>query len=409
MSGPARAPLDFSAFWHAPYRPLFLAAFLSAFLALAWWPLGVRLGLPAPGLQPTVLWHIHELIFGFAGAAVGGYLLTALPGWTGREPVRGRALQALVLVWVLARVATALAMALPAAVPLIFNATYFIGLAAIIGYQVIAAGVYRKLGFVAAVVMLALVEALFLGEALVGRVLTALYLAQILLIGFGLLMTGVAAWAIPAFTRNWLAQTGRAGVTVRDRPWPRAAAQALLGLALLLRLAGYSDASNVTLIAEAVAMLWTMSGWQSRAALSNPLLAALHLGYLWVPVGLLAVGAIGLGLVDYPMGDAFHSITIGAMAGLIMAISGRAAAHIPGGDMRAGAGFIIGVVAIWIATWLRLAAPLFAVRSPDLFLAAALVWELGWLAFIIGFVPALTGPVRRPVLSGRRHEPPPRD
>jgi len=403
MSRVARKPLDFSAFWHAPYRPLFLAAFLSALFSVAWWPLGVRLGLPAPGLAPAVLWHIHELIFGFAAAAVGGYLLTALPGWTGREPLRGRGLQALVLTWGLARVATAVAMALPPAVPLVLNAAYFLGLAGIIGYQVIAARAYRKLGFVGAVVMLGLVEALFLNAALAGRVLTGLYLAQTLLIGFALLMTGVAAWAIPAFTRNWLVQSGHTGPGVRERPLARAAAQVFLGLGLVLRLAGYTDPASVILIAAAMAMFWTMSGWRSRAVLFNPLLAALHLAYLWVPVGILSLGVIGLGLVAYPAGDAIHTITIGAMAGLIMAIAGRAASHTASGDMRAGAGFVLGVLAIWITTWLRLSAPFFPARSGDIHVAAALLWALGWIAFILGFIPALSGPVQRPVLSGRKH------
>lgn len=407
MSHAARRSLDFSAFWHAPYRPLFLAAFLWALVSLAWWPLGVRLGLPAPGLAPAVLWHVHELIFGFAAAAVGGYLLTALPGWTGREPLRGRGVQALVLAWALARVATAVAMTLPPLVPIVLNAAYFLGLAAIIGYQVITARAYRKLGFVGAVVMLGLVEALFLNEALAGRVLTGLYLAQTLLIGFALLMTGVAAWAIPAFTRNWLLQSGHGGPEVRDMGPARAAAQALLGLGLGLRLAGFGDASSATLIAAALAMLWTMSGWQSRAALSNPLLAALHLAYLWVPLGILLLGVIGLGLVAYPAGDAIHTLTIGAMAGLIMAIAGRAASHRASGDMRAGRGFALGVLAIWITTWLRLSAPFFPARSTDIHVAAALLWDLGWIAFIIGFIPALTGPVQRPVLSGRKHMRPP--
>lgn len=403
LSREARQKFDFSAFWEAPYRPLFLAAFLAAFLSLAWWPLGVRLGLPAPGLQPVVLWHVHELIFGFAGAAVGGYLLTALPGWTSRPPLRGWGLKALVFAWILARVTTAMATVLPPALPLVFNAAYFLGLAAIICYQVIAAGAYRKLGFVGAVLALGLGEALFLSGALAGRVLTSLYLAQTLLIGFAVLMTGVAAWAIPAFTRNWMAQSGRAGLKVREMPLPRAAAQGLLGLALALRLAGYADAASAALIAAAMAMLWTMSGWRSSATLSNPLLAALHLAYLWVPVGILTLGIIGLGFVAYPMADAFHTITIGAMSGLIMAISGRAASYTASGDMRAGAGFVVGVLAIWITTWLRLSAPFFPARSADIHFAAALLWDVGWLVFIIGFMPALTGPVRRPVLSGRKH------
>ena len=392
---------DFSAFWQAPYRPLFLSAFLCALLTVAWWPLGVQLGLPAPGLEPAVLWHVHELIFGFAAAAIGGYLLTALPSWTGRPALRSTGLKALVLVWLLARAAMAISTALPLALPLLLNAVFLCGLACIIGQQVVAAGAYRKLGFAAAMLALGLGEAVFLTEAAAGNIWNSLALAQTVLTGMILLLFSVGARAIPAFTRNWLAQNRCAGPSVREFPRIRAASQGLLALALALKLAGYADAAHAALIAAATAMLWTMLGWQTRAALSNPLLAAQHLAFLWLPLGALVIGVTGLGVADFPMAGAVHSITIGAMSGLIMAIAGRAGCHSRDGIMRAGNGFVAGVLLVWITTWIRLAAPLFPAHAESLIAAAALLWCAGWLAFLSGFLPALSGPVPRPVLSGR--------
>lgn len=96
-------------FWAAPYRPMFSGAALWAIVCIGWWPLGVRLGLPAPAFEPTLLWHVHELLFGFAALAVGGYLLTALPNWVAKPPEQGMILKLLMGFWVLGRLTTAMA------------------------------------------------------------------------------------------------------------------------------------------------------------------------------------------------------------------------------------------------------------------------------------------------------------
>ncbi|MEW2911273.1 NnrS family protein [Leisingera sp. JC11] len=397
---------DFSAFWDAPYRPLFLLAFLSALLTVAWWPLGVRLGMPDPGLEPAVLWHVHELLFGFAPAAIGGYLLTAMPGWTARPPLCGAGLKALVTIWLLARAATAMSAALPLAVPLLLNIAYFLGLAGYLLHELIAARACRKLGFAAAVFALGLGEAVFLANAATGDVWACLAIAQTILSGLTLLLFSVGARAVPAFTRNWLAQKGQRGLKVRERPRIRGAAQGVLALALALKLAGAAHAADAVLVAAAVLIVWSMLGWKTAAVLSNPLLAALHLAFLWLPVGALMIGVAGLGLWDYPVSSALHAITIGAMSGLIMAIAGRAGAHCSDGIMRARPALTTGVLLNGATAWVRLAVPLFPAISEELTSAAALLWSAGWLVFITGFLPALTGSPPRPVLSGRRVYPP---
>ncbi|WP_264211397.1 NnrS family protein [Leisingera thetidis] len=393
---------NFGTFWAAPYRPLFFAAFLWAILSIAWWPLGVRFGLPAPELAPAVAWHVHELIFGFGAAAIGGYLLTALPAWTARPSLCGAGLKALVLIWFLARIVTAKAMTLPFAVPLALNAAYFLGLAWFICHQAVTSGAYRKLGFGVAVLALGVGEALFLSEAAGGRTWYAPDIIQAVLAGLVLMLASTGARIIPAFTRNWLAQTGYAGPPVAERARLRNTASGLLALVFALKLANYADAAHAALIAAAMALLCTMQGWRTKAVLSNPLLVALHLAYLWLPVGALILGATGLGFVRYPMADALHSITIGAMSGLILAIAGRAACRSENGIMRAGTGFMAGTLAVWITTCLRLAGPLIPAYSDGILTAAALLWCAGWLVFTAAFLPALSGPVRRPVLSGRK-------
>ncbi|NIZ59608.1 hypothetical protein DL239_01315 [Sedimentitalea sp. CY04] len=397
-------PRSFSHFWEAPHRPLFLASFLCAFATVAWWPLGVEIGLPPPGFEPVVMWHAHELIFGFAGAAVGGYLLTALPSWTGLPLVQGTPLKALLFLWLLSRLTTALADHIPATLLLVLNAGYPLCLATIIFRQTLSCRLYGKAGFGLTVLCLGTADALFMATALTGNPDVSLTIARVVLFGFALLITFIGGRAIPAFTNNWLDRTNRQDLRIKS-PWlPRLIAQGALALAIIAMLAGLADAANAALICAAITILWMMRRWRTATALTNPLLAAQHLGFLWLPLGLALTGTLAFAPQTYPTGDALHALTIGAMSGLIMAIAGRAACHRISGDMRANTGFILGALLIWVTTWVRLSAPILDQHTPTILLAAAGLWCLAWATFIAGFRPALTGPVVRPILSGKKHQ-----
>src|SRR5579872_4150506 len=96
------------------FRPMFLAAGSWAVIALALW-LAMFFGyLQLPTRFDPLAWHIHEMLFGFVMAAVGGFLLTAIATWTGRLPVRGRALALLAGLWLLGRIACLISADLPA-------------------------------------------------------------------------------------------------------------------------------------------------------------------------------------------------------------------------------------------------------------------------------------------------------
>lgn len=401
MTCPAERTWSFRDFWDAPHRPLFLAAVLCALITVACWPLFAWVG---PTEQfPAVLWHVHELIFGFAGAAIGGYLLTALPSWTSRPPMKGSALIGLTMVWILARLVTGLAGFVSPITLVTINAGYFAVLTLILAQQIIAAKAYQKLGFIVVCAGMGIMDALFLTASLAGSPWFSLELARVMLLGVTLLMITIGTRAIPAFTQNWLIGTGRPLPRARSGRESRALAQGFIVAVIIARLLGQEELAAFSLILAALSLFWNMRGWRCLTALTNPLLAALHLAFLWLPAGLLMLGLIGLNPSLYPASDAVHAITIGGMSGLIMAIAGRAAAHSRTGVLKATSGFVLGVVSIWLATWARLAAPVFATYSNELLQITALIWCLGWMCFLVGFQSALVGPPRRPVLSGQRH------
>lgn len=404
MTPPAGKGRNLSHFWEAPHRPLFLAAFFCALVTVAWWPLGVQLGLPAPRFEPAVLWHIHELLFGFTAAAIGGYLLTALPSWTGLPLVRGNPLQVLLLFWITSRLATAQADEMPVWLLQFINTGYFLWLAGLLSHQIILRGAYRKSGFVAVVLALGCAEALFLHVALSGHPWVSFKLTHSAIIGLSLLMTVIGTRAIPAFTNNWFDQTQRPDLRIAQTPTLQHLVQALLGAALTGMLVGQFNVAYGALILAGLTLLGIMCRWRTATTLSNPLLVAQHLAFLWLPIGQITIGILWFFPGYYPSADAVHAITIGAVSGLIMAIAGRAAAHQENGDMRAGIGFVLGVLMIWATTWIRLTAPLFPQHAAAILAVAAVIWALGWVVFIAGFLRAVTGPVIRPVLSGRKHQ-----
>ena len=125
------------------FRPFFLLAGVYALVAMALWLLVLRGGVLLPGPMDPLSWHAHEMLFGFAGAAVAGFVLTAVPNWTGRLPLSGVPLLLLVLLWAAARVLAAAPVPWPlvAAVDVAFPVT----LCAVVVREVIAGGNRRNL------------------------------------------------------------------------------------------------------------------------------------------------------------------------------------------------------------------------------------------------------------------------
>lgn len=389
--------------WLAPHRPLFLAVGLWAISAIAWWQWGALLSLPVPSLGGGAGWHAHEMLIGFGGAAVAAYILTALPGWTGRPAPSGAVLKALVACWLLQRVAIALAGWLPVALTVLPGLAYFGALAVIVALELIRARAWHRLAFVLIFVALGGFDLLFvLGASRPVFGLDQPVLTRALVMVFVIKISVIGGRMLPAFTANWLRQRGHAGrlpVVNRLAGW--------LGLAALvaafgLTLAQAGEASGVALIAAGMCQLWRMASWRGRHVLANPLLVMMHTAFAWLGLGLIAVGLVRLVPGLAREADVVHVLTMGAMAGMILAVAARAAARRDGGVLRAGPVLIGAFVVITAALGLRLAVILWPQDYLVLTGAAALVWIGGWGLFLAAFAAKLTGPVERPVFSGTK-------
>ncbi len=387
-------------FWAMPYRPLFPAAFLCAVTVVLIWPLGAEFGWDAPSLGTPALWHAHELLFGFGGAAVGGYMLTALPSWTGSRPFQGRPLQLLMLFWCLSRLVCANGGQLPVWAVLLPGLGYFLFLAAILARAIISAKEGRKAGFVAVVLALGFCDALLLISSISGAYAQASQVAGAMILVFSMLIVVIGAKAIPAFSRNWmLAVYDQKGDDTSPAPWVVVLCIAIGTVSYLVNAGMFG---GLALLLAAGILVRRMQTWFQWETLTNPLLTALNAAFLWLPFGLSLIAVAVMAPSAFSTAAALHAITVGAMGCLIMAITARAAAKREKGVLHARHGFALCATLIWLASVSRLAAPLLPDHYSPVISASALMWCLGWLAFTITFIPALIGPPNRPVLSGNR-------
>ena len=200
------------------FRPFFLAAGVAAIASMVMWLLVLEGHVAAPELLEPVLWHQHEMLYGMVLAAIAGFLLTAVPNWTGRLPVRGVPLAAFAGLWLTARLAMALAGLLDPWMVALAALAFPIALLAAVGREVVAGRNWRNLKVVAVLAVLAacdaavMAEPLGLGPPLAAPALTLALMTVVLLIGL------IGGRIVPSFTRNWLAKRARPSCR---RPFPR--------------------------------------------------------------------------------------------------------------------------------------------------------------------------------------------
>lgn len=381
--------------WQAAHRPLFLCAGMCAVLAPAVWLLPGGLGADPVG------WHLHELLFGMGGAAIGGYLLTALPSWTAGGRVSPQGLRALTLLWLLARLALPLAATLPILLTLAMALGYFAALGLTLARHLIAAGVWHRLWLVGAIAALALGDAAFLADRQGWRDTGFDPLMMVLL--FAGLIGIIGGRAVPAFTRSWL-QSMAPGQTLHDSRVLASGALIATATGAGLALAGQATAGGAWLVSAGILQALRLLGWRSLDARHYPALLLLHLAWLWLPVGLILIGTALRQPQVLPIAAATHALTMGAMGAMILGIAGRAAMARQAGRLIAGPGLVLAFALVWLAAALRILTPFVPQSGPDPVMASAALWMLGWSLFLWSYRPALHGPLPFPILSARRRD-----
>jgi uncharacterized protein involved in response to NO len=373
-------------FLRGGFRPFFFGAATWGLIAIALWLCSLAGAVALPTRFDPVAWHRHEMLFGFVGAAVCGFVLTAIPNWTGRLPIAGKPLLSLFGMWAVARLAVLFSAGFgywPAA---ILDVGLFLALALMAGREVIASK-NRNLPIVGLVLLFGLADgADYAGSAgiippdLGWRGAIALIIIMISVIGGRI---------IPSFTRNWMAKQGiKAGLPTQPQSLDLLVI-ASTAIALLFWLAVPDDRLiGWMLVLAAAAQALRISRWGGARTISDPLVAVLHAGYAWIPAGLLLLGLSAAGF-DIPRSAGIHALTAGAMTTMILAVMSRASLGHTGRDLVASPATVASYACVTIGALLRVAASL-GVGDYSLMLdIAGTFWGLALLLFAVVYAPIL--------------------
>ena len=376
--------------WSLAFRPFFLAAAIWAALALALWIVLFMTGGVLPSRFDPLSWHIHAMLFGFAPAAIAGFMLTAIPNWTGRPPVKGGQLAGLAGLWLLGRIACLVSAFLPLWLAGAIDLAFPVALCAVAAREVIAARNWRNLMMPIPIGVLAIADLLAYLE-LAGYGVSAGLGWRLAIVAIIALVSAIGGRIVPAFTRNWLVKRGVAKLPAAHGVIDRAALAVLHTGLLGWAIFPASKPVGAILIAAAALNLWRLARWRGPAAAAEPLLAILHLGYAWVVVGAALLGSSMLSAA-VPQAAAIHAFTAGAIGTVVLAVMTRVARGHTGRALEADRVTTAIYLMITVAAATRVVAA-FAGASAMIPLAvSAILWVASFGLFAASYGPMLLSP-----------------
>jgi uncharacterized protein involved in response to NO len=387
------AKLSSTALFSAGFRPFFLGGSLWAAGAMALWIALITGQITFAQSYGAVAWHAHEFLFGYVTASLAGFLLTAIPNWTGRLPVRGGPLLALFLIWVVGRAAL-LAVDVIGVVPAAVVDSLFLPCLGIVAMrEIVAGGNWRNARIAVLVTLLALANIVFHAEVIVAGM--PFYGLRGGIAVMVVIITVIGGRITPSFTHNWLAARGGEHLPVSFGRYDMAAV-ALGAIALILWIAlPETAATGVLLLVAGVAHAIRLWRWAGRRTWREPLLVVLHIGYAFVPLGFFCVGVSVLWPALLPVDAAIHAWTAGAMGMMTLAVMTRASRGHLGYELTARPPTQAIYLAIGVAALARLAVPFAGSFTMPLLSLAGAAWIAAFLGFVALYGPKLLLPRRR--------------
>jgi len=329
------------------FRPFFLLCGVYALLIVPLWLFRFAHDSVPFGELPGMYWHAHEMLYGFVIAAVAGFLLTAVPSWTGARGFAGWPLLVAVAAWLLGRVA----MSTAGSVPFWF------------------------------------LSALRSGDASLAGGATRAAIDFVLI-----LVTVIGGRIVPAFTANALRKRGEA-VEIVTRHWLEfAVIGAMIAIAIFDAVAPNSAASGILAVLAAALHALRLSGWRSFRTRGEPILWVMHVAYAWLPLGLALKACALLGGAGWAM-KWQHALTSGVLATMILAVMTRASLGHTGRPLAVPRAIALAYVLLTAGTVLRVfGIALFPGHYLLSVSASGLAWVLSFGIFVVVYLPILWGP-----------------
>lgn len=373
------------------FRPFFLAAGFCAVLLVPWWAASFALHVPLGSDWPPSLWHGHEMLFGFIVAAIAGFLLTAVPSWTGQRGFAGWPLALLACLWLVGRLVVATSKLWPFPLVAALDLAFIPALAAFLVPPLLRA-LNRNSPLLLVLAALWAANGTFYyalahaDESLARH--TLVVTVDIVL----LLVTVIGGRIVPAFTSSALKHTG---ITLPAYALPGITPLAIASMVAVtlgdVFVSNTAAAGALALLAAAIQAI-RMGAWRTLKTLRLPIVWVLHLSYAWIPVG-LALKALAL-LTGSAFGAFWlHALTIGAVTTMVLAVMTRASLGHTGRALRVSPAIAVAYVLVATATVVRVFGVFWLGLSyaADIVLAATL-WSLAFGLFLGIYAPILLGP-----------------
>lgn len=370
------------------FRPFFLLGSIYAGGAILLWLAVYFGGAGVPSAFAPLDWHMHEMLYGYAPAAIAGFLLTAVPNWTGRLPLQGRPLAALAGLWAAGRVAVFFSGVTGWAFAALVDCLFPLTLGAVVAREIVAGRNWRNL------VAVALVTVLFIGDVafhleshLRGA---AVYGARAGLAATIMLIIVVGGRVVPSFTRNWLARENPGRLPAPAGRFD-VASTGFCALALAAwTLAPHAFVTGVLAGLAGAAQAFRLSRWAGDRTGADALVLILHVAYAFIPMGFLLAAAAAFDLVSSSAGT--HAFGAGAIGVMTLAIMSRASLGHTGRALFASPPLRLVYVLAVVAALARVAAALLPEWGVTLLLAAGFAWSAAFLGFAALYWPILTKP-----------------
>jgi uncharacterized protein involved in response to NO len=376
-----RAP----AFLSYGFRPFFLLGSVYAALAVPIW-LCIYFGHLAPiGSLPPPTWHAHEMIFGYLAAIMAGFVLTAVPNWTGRLPLSGTRLALLVGLWLVGRAAVSFdPEPISAAIlDLLFPAT----LAAAIWREVLAGRNFSNVPIAVLFTLFGLAN--LLDHA--GAFIPALqgYGIRVGLGVAGMLIALVGGRVTPSFTRNWMARLRLSPLPAPMDRLDRAALATTAAAVVAWIFAPDSPPAGAALIAAGALLMVRLARWRGYRTVSEPIVFVLHLGYFWLAASFLLLGLAAIAPMLVPSSSGIHALTAGAIGTMTLGVMTRATRGHTGREIAADRATIAIYALVTAGALLRVIAPFATDAYIPMLMAGGFAWSAAFLTFAIAYGPML--------------------
>jgi len=368
------------------FRPFFLGGALWAIVAMVLWIAALSGFFDLGGDYGAPNWHAHEMLFGFASAVLAGFLLTAVPNWTGRLPVSGKPLVWLFALWCAGRLFLLVPDQVGVVTAAAVDGLFLPALLAICAREVIAGRKWKDLKVLGGLLALSVANIVFHVAAIGGdhsqmatRLAVSAYTVLVIIVGGRI---------VPSFTRNWLNRFGRTDFPVPYNGFDTAAI--LIGIAALAvwTIEPESIVAVPTALLAAFMHAVRLIRWRGWTTWPEQVLVVLHVAYAFIPVGFITMALAALDVMDTR--SVLHVFTVGVIGCMMLAVMTRASLGHTGRKLAASRVTIAAYVALIACALLRPAAEFFPGAMMHLYACSALFWIVGFGLFCVEYGPILT-------------------